>query len=122
MEQNLAQKSFFKQIYAVVSAIPYGKVASYGQIARLLGRPRSAREVGWAMSNCPEELPWQRVVKADGSITGGLHAQIRTARLIEEDVTFLPGGCVDMEKHSWECDRPVDEILMDYFTGCIIAE
>ena len=106
--------TFFTQIYAVVAAIPYGKVASYGQIARMLGRPRAAREVGWAISNCPEELPWQRVVKSDGSITGGVHAQIRKARLIEEDVAFLPDGRVDMEAHQWDCEIPVEDIWMDY--------
>ena len=109
--------SFFTQIYAVVAAIPHGKVASYGQIARMLGRPRSAREVGWAMSNCPEELPWQRVVKVDGSITGGVHAQIRKARLIEEDVTFLSDGKVDMTAHQWNCETPIEDIWMDYLAN-----
>ncbi|GHU66117.1 methylated-DNA--protein-cysteine methyltransferase [Clostridia bacterium] len=105
--------TFFAQIYAVVSVIPYGTVASYGQIARMLGRPRAAREVGWAMSNCPEELPWQRVVKADGSITGGVHAQIRRARLIEEGVTFLPDGRVDMETHRWNGES-IEDLLYEF--------
>ena len=89
-------KSFFEQVYAIVERIPYGKVVSYGQIARMLGRPRAAREVGWAMRCCPEGLPWQRVVMSDGSITGGICAEIRKAILESEEVSFLPDGRVDM--------------------------
>ena len=87
---------FFKQVYAVVEQIPCGKVVSYGQIARMLGRPRAAREVGWAMRCCPEELPWQRVVMADGSITGGMYAETRKMLLKAEGVVFLQDGRVDM--------------------------
>ena len=93
--------AFSSQVYALVAQIPRGKVVSYGQIARMLGRPRSAREVGWAMRNCPEELPWQRVVMADGSIAGGGYAALRRARLEEEGVAFLPDGRVDMPRHGW---------------------
>ncbi len=54
---------FFEQVYDIVAVIPSGKVVSYGQIARALGSPRSARMVGWAMARCPEGLPWHRVIK-----------------------------------------------------------
>ena len=87
---------FFKQVYAVVEQIPHGRVMSYGQISRLLGRPRAAREVGWAMRCCPESLPWQRVVMKDGSITGGMYAEMRRELLENEGVVFLPDGRVDM--------------------------
>lgn len=92
---------FFKQVYIVVGQIPYGRVISYGQIARMLGRPRAAREVGWAMRCCPDNLPWQRVVMADGSITGGMYADIRKALLESEGVTFLTDGRIDMESCHW---------------------
>ena len=92
---------FFKQVYEIVERIPYGKVISYGDIAKLLGRPRAAREVGWAMRCCPEGLPWQRVVMADGRITGGVYAEIRRAYLETEDINFLPDGRVNMKKHRW---------------------
>jgi len=49
--------SFYEDIYKIVARIPYGKVMSYGRIARILGRPRAAREVGRAMRYCPEALP-----------------------------------------------------------------
>jgi len=88
---------FYKQIYAIVEKIPQGKVVSYGKIAAALGRPRSSREVGRAMRVCPaENIPWQRVVMADGTITGGGYAEMRKAILEEEGVEFLPDGKVDM--------------------------
>jgi len=90
---------FFQQVYAVVAQIPKGKVMAYGQIAHELGRPRAAREVGWAMKHCPEHLPWQRVVKADGAVTGGQYSDLRRQLLVEEGVTFLDDGRVDMKAH-----------------------
>ena len=92
---------FFKQVYEIVEQIPHGKVLSYGEIAKILGRPRSAREVGRAMRCCPDGLPWQRVVMADGSITGGSFAEMRRAILESENVTFLPDGRVNMTVCRW---------------------
>ena len=91
-------KSFNEQVYDIVAQVPRGMVITYGQIARILGNPRGARIVGFAMRNCPGEYPWQRVVMADGSITGGGFAEERKALLVEEGVHFLPDGRVDMEK------------------------
>ena len=88
---------FYKDVYAIVKKIPQGKVMSYGQIARALGRPRSAREVGRAMRICPEDIPWQRVVMADGTITGGGFADLRRGILEAEGVKFLRDGRVDMK-------------------------
>jgi len=93
--------SFVQQVYDIVAQIPYGHVTSYGRIAAVLGRPRAAREVGWAMRNCPEELPWQRVVMADGAVAGGGYAAERRGVLEAEGVAFLPNGKVDMERHRW---------------------
>ena len=92
---------FFQQVYELVARVPYGHVVTYGQIARMLGRPRAAREVGWAMHACPEELPWQRVVMANGCIAGGLHGGIRRALLEAENVPLLPDGRVDIEACQW---------------------
>ena len=90
---------FYSKVYAIVEKIPYGKVMSYGQIARLLGKPRAAREVGRAMRHCPDHLPWQRVVMADGTIAGGEYSDIRKAVLEAENVTFSLDGRVDMDAH-----------------------
>ena len=78
-----------------MAQIPKGQALSYGQIAQMLGRPRAARMVGWAMRCCPEGLPWHRVIKADGSIACGGQAELRRALLEAEDVPFLPDGRVD---------------------------
>ena len=90
---------FYKRVYAIVEQIPYGKVASYGQIARIAGKPRGAREVGWAMHHCPPHLPWQRVVMADGTVAENMYAGMRKGMLESEGVTFLPDGRVDMAAH-----------------------
>ena len=71
------------EILSAVEEIPEGRVASYGQIARLLGFPRAARQVGWAMRCCSDDIPWQRVVKDSGEIAGGEHAEFR--RILLED-------------------------------------
>ena len=90
--------SFFQSVYAVVARIPCGKVLSYSDISKLIGYPRRARFVGYAMRVCPEGLPWHRVVKADGSIAGGDFAPVREMLLRREGVPFLPDGRVDMQK------------------------
>lgn len=95
------QKSFYERVYEVVALIPPGKVVSYGQIAALLGNPRGARMVGWALRACPEELPWQRVVMADGSITGGVWAELRRELLLEEGIELSLDGRVDMNRYRW---------------------
>ena len=53
---------FYQAVYDLVRQIPPGKVASYGQLAFLAGRPRAARQAGQAMAHCPPDLPWHRVV------------------------------------------------------------
>ena len=82
----------------MVEKIPPGKVVPYGKIAKALGRPRSSREVGRAMRICPDNIPWQRVVMADGSIAGGSYADMRKALLEGEGIVFVPDGRVDMKQ------------------------
>lgn len=64
-------QNLYFRIYNAVRKIPRGKVATYGQIAALIGSPRSARIVGWALRSLPvgTEVPWQRVVNKDGMIS-----------------------------------------------------
>lgn len=99
-------KSFYDQIYATVRRIPPGKVASYGQIARLLGNPRAARSVGWALHNLPEgsDVPWQRVINAQGIISLDAHGPggaIQRAMLEEEGIEFDEQGRVDLSVFGW---------------------
>ena len=88
--------SFFQSVYEIVAQIPYGSVLSYGDIARLIGYPRRARFVGYAMRVCPDGLPWHRVIRADGSIAGGDFAPVREMLLRAEGVPFTEDGRVDI--------------------------
>jgi methylated-DNA-protein-cysteine methyltransferase related protein len=97
---------FFDNVYALVRRIPRGKVATYGQIARWLGAPRSARVVGWAMHGTPRgaRVPWQRVVQQGGSLSPTVCPADpgRQRRLLErEGVAFLLSGRIDMARHQW---------------------
>ncbi len=98
----MQEERFSDRVYRVLALIPRGKVVSYGHVARLLGAPRAARQVGWAMRHCPDNLPWHRVIKADGSIAKGVYSPLCRAMLEEEGVAFLADGRVDMDRHRWE--------------------
>ncbi|HOK26250.1 MAG TPA: MGMT family protein [Bacteroidales bacterium] len=66
--------SFFERVYEVVRQIPYGRVTSYGAIARYLGTGQSARMVGWALNVCNHAaIPAHRVVNRNGLLTGKHH-------------------------------------------------
>ena len=105
---------FFQQVHEAVRLIPRGKVASYGQIAALVGRPRSARYVGYALRANPlpaagsagdaDVIPCHRVVFKDGSVTDGFAfgGPGEQRRLLEEEgVRFTPSGRVDMAACRW---------------------
>ncbi|MGD8904931.1 MAG: MGMT family protein [Anaerolineae bacterium] len=97
---------FFEQVYQVVRCIPPGKVATYGQIARILGKPRGARTVGWALHSLPEgrDVPWQRVINARGIITLDAHGPggaIQRSLLEAEGIKFDEQGRVDLEVCGW---------------------
>ncbi|HWR60417.1 MAG TPA: methylated-DNA--[protein]-cysteine S-methyltransferase [Clostridia bacterium] len=98
---------FFKDVYEIVARIPKGKVATYGGIGRMLGSPRGARIVGWAMRSAPEglNLPCHRVVKATGELSPGYvfgDSEIQRAMLSSEGITFREDGTIDMERHMWQ--------------------
>lgn len=101
--------SFFDDVYKAVGQIPVGKVATYGQIAALAGRPRAARVVGYALHKnpMPGVIPCHRVVNAQGRLAksfafGGDNVQYEL--LLNEGVAFLPDRVVDMEKCLWRTD------------------
>lgn len=68
-------QGFFDQVYEVTKLVPYGRVTTYGAIARFLGTPRSARMVGWALnaSHLDDSIPAHRVVNRKGLLTGKHH-------------------------------------------------
>ena len=95
----------FAAFYNVVRRIPAGKVATYGQIARLAGMPRCARTVGYAMAGCSDPtVPCHRVVDRFGGTKACFDTYAPgTQRLLleEEGVTFRLDRTVDLEQHLW---------------------
>ena len=98
--------NFFERVYAVVRQIPYGKVTSYGAIAKVLGTARSARMVGWAMnaSHNLEDVPAHRVVNRNGLLTGKMHfdgTNLMQQLLENEGIVVVDSQIVDFEKVFW---------------------
>ena len=91
------------EVLSVVEEIPEGRVATYGQIARLTGRDRNARLVGkiLSMSGYYGQYPCHRVVNHAGRTAPGFFDQ--RALLQAEGVEFRPNGCVDLNKYQWDC-------------------
>ena len=97
---------FYQQVYQIVSRIPRGKVATYGQIAALAGRPFAARAVGTAMKRTPEylNLPCHRVISQSGRLTAScaFGGPGRLRKLLEEEgIGFRENGSVDMKHYRW---------------------
>ena len=97
----------YQLIYNAVCAIPEGKVATYGQIARLIGRPRYARQVGYALAATPEDLaiPWHRVVNAKGEISRRSrpgYDEFQRILLEDEGIVFDGQGRISLANFQWE--------------------
>lgn len=97
-------EGFFARVYALVRRVPPGRVVTYGQVAAMLGVPRGARAVGWALRALPEDaaarVPWHRVVGSGGRISPrrGPGPEIQRRRLRAEKVAFR-GALVDLSRH-----------------------
>ena len=100
MKQVLNEQLVY-EILSVVEEIPAGKVASYGQIAKLIGREKNARLVGRVLSRAEHygDFPCHRVVNHAGRLAPGWAEQ--RILLEEENVEFTPDGRVDMERFQW---------------------
>lgn len=98
---------FFEEVYSIVKQIPYGKVATYGLIARLIGQPMKSKIVGWALHSNPYKgiVPCHRVVNrlgrlSGGFVFGGIEAQKKL--LEDEGIIFSEEGIIDLEKYLWK--------------------
>ncbi len=97
----------YARFYAVVRKIPRGRVATYGQVARLAGLAGHARQAGYAMAALPAgtRMPWHRVINAQGRVSlrrDGPGAGIRQRQLLErEGVTFDAAGRVSLLRYQW---------------------
>ena len=121
MDKRGGPSNFFQQVYSLVSLVPYGRVASYGQIASLLGQPRAARTVGWALHGLPEgsSVPWHRIINNQGRITNSNREdsiQQQRSLLEAEGVVFGPDGRADMSQYRWY--GPTFEALDAIWRGC----
>lgn len=101
------EENFFERVYAIAKQIPYGRVTSYGAIAKALGTARSARMVGWAMnaSHNREDIPAHRVVNRKGILSGKHHFQgtnLMQQLLESEGIEVVDNQIVDFEKVFWE--------------------
>lgn len=98
----------YQRIYAVVALIPRGRVATYGQIARLADMPRHARLVGYALNALAvgNRLPWHRVVNAQGRISArgddGTAAALQRRRLQREGVQFDARDGIALDRYRWQ--------------------
>ena len=95
-------KTFNESVYEIVAKIPSGRVATFGQIAKMIGRPRMARFVGYASNNKNSwHLPWHRVVFKDGSLCSAEFFDQAYKALTAEGVKFTPDKRVIMERFQW---------------------
>ena len=99
--------NFFERVYEVARQIPYGKVTSYGAIAKALGAARSARMVGWAMnaSHLKDDIPAHRVVNRIGMLTGKHHfdgTNLMQQLLESEGVKVKNNQIVNFDEHFWQ--------------------
>lgn len=102
-----------RRIFAVVAAIPRGRVASYGEVAARAGLPRGARLVGRALAECPSTLPWHRVLGASGRISlppGSAAFREQRRRLEREGVPVAANGRVPAT-HFERGAADLDELL-----------
>lgn len=99
--------SRLQEVYQLVRMIPYGQVATYGQIAKLAGIPRHARHVGYALRTLGDDndLPWHRVVNAQGKMSIRSADQsaenLQKQRLEQEGITFK-GDKLSLKHYQWQ--------------------
>lgn len=117
------QQAYYEQVWELVRQIPSGKIATYGQIARLLPPPQGVafesyrafgpRWVGGAMANCPDDVPWQRVINSKGEISPRPGAGRQKELLLEEGVVFNEKGRIDLKRYGWGSEDTQQPTLFD---------
>ncbi len=95
---------FYEEVYDLVRLIPKGRVSSYGLIAKALGRSGAARQVGYALNRCPEDVPAHRVLNRKGLLTGKHHfVGDRMQQLLEaEGLRVKENQVEDFENYLWD--------------------
>jgi methylated-DNA-protein-cysteine methyltransferase-like protein len=100
-------KDFYDRVYQVVKSIPYGRVTSYGLIARYIGAPKSSRAVGYAMTAAVnrDDVPSHRVVNRNGLLTGKHHfpgSNLMQQLLESEGIEVESDQIVNFDRHKWD--------------------
>jgi len=108
------QEGFFQRVYEVVRKVPYGRITTYGAIAKYLGTGRSARMVGWAMNSAHnlEDVPAHRVVNRIGVLTGKHHfpgSRLMEQLLENEGIEIREDQVVEFKVLFWDPARELPE-------------
>ena len=115
---NLDSKVFAKNVYQLVNEIPVGRIMTYGQIAAILGLPRCAQYVGWALHWADQEkVPYQRVLNRFGGLAGGYPDGGRDRHrfdLKKEGIKVRKDGTVDIKKYLWWPKKVNLEIINEF--------
>ena len=104
---KVKDKNYRERVFAIVRQIPSGRVMTYGQIAEILGDNYTPRTVGFVMNSATEDVPWQRVINAQGACSTGhiiLPVNLQQQMLESEGVVFNEKGRCDLKKYRWQPD------------------
>lgn len=105
-------KISYQKIYEIVKLIPFGKVATYGQVAKLAGIPGQARQVGYALNRLDNNsVPWHRVINAKGEISTRSDSNFETLQhdlLVHEGIRFNGNGKISLNQFRWHPEIPPD--------------
>ena len=110
----MADESFFDKVYEVVRLVPYGRVTTYGAIARYLGTGLSSRMVGWAMNKShvhPFPVPAHRVINRNGLLTGKHHFEgthVMQQLLESEGITVIDDRVQNFKELFWDPSTELD--------------
>ena len=104
---KMEEENFFSKVYGVTKLIPFGRVTTYGAIAKYLGTPRSARMVGWALnaSHIDDSIPAHRVVNRIGLLSGKHHfkgSNLMQQLLESENIKVENNKIIDFKKMFWD--------------------
>jgi methylated-DNA-protein-cysteine methyltransferase-like protein len=115
------QQTYYEEVWMIVRHIPSGKVATYGQIAKMIPPPNGVdieaykafapRWVGGAMANCPDDVPWQRVINSKGEISERAGAERQRQLLEQEGVKFDAKNRIDLKVYGWSGSNNNDQVI-----------
>ena len=117
-----SRQAYFEQVWEYVRQVPYGKVVTYGQVSQALPDPQDAdpqmvsiaQLVGSAMAASPADVPWHRVINAQGRVSTRADAS-RQIQLLEAEGLYFVQGRLDLNEHQWqglgEITRPKQDSL-----------